>query len=468
MENKSFFRMVCNLAIPVALQAMLQASFSIIDQIMIGQLGSVSVAAVGLAGKFSSIFTFVVSAIGAVAGIMISQYLGQKNQREVRRSFWINLVFMFLLAAFFCVVSLLFPSNIMGFYSKEADTVLVAADYLRIISGTYIPMAGATILATLFRCMEKASKPLYATIVAACINTCLNYIFIFGKLGLEPMGASGAAVATVISQIANFGIMLIMFIRNRAYLYEGDRSEEKKKIPKHISESVELETNAKERKDDSDRFNWKQYGTILLPILSCEILWCLGENVYTAIYGHLGTDACAAMMLLNPVQGLLIGAMSGLASAAGIIIGKQLGQDNFDQAYKNGRKLMIFGLIGSVILSLIVLLINPVYHRLYDVNDTVRALTQQIMIAYAIIAPVKVLNMISGGVIKSGGRTKYVLIIDIIGTWGLGVPFGLISAFVWGMPIPLVYFILSLEECVRLCITLFVFKKKWWMYRLKA
>ena len=458
--------MVCSLAIPVALQAMLQASFSIIDQIMIGQLGSVSVAAVGLAGKFSSIFTFVVSAIGAVAGIMIAQYLGQKNQREVRRSFWINLVFMCLLAAFFCVVSLLFPTNIMGFYSKEEDTVLVAADYLRIISGTYLPMAGATILATLFRCMEKAAKPLYATIVAACINTCLNYIFIFGKFGLEPMGASGAAVATVISQIANFTIMLIMFLRQRGILYGGESEEN------GMETAEKTPVNATSEMDESQeakaRFNWKQYGTILLPILSCEILWCLGENVYTAIYGHLGTDACAAMMLLNPVQGLLIGAMSGLASAAGIIIGKQLGQDDFDRAYKSGKKLMIFGLIGSVILSIVVLLINPVYHRLYDVNDTVRVLTQQIMIAYAIIAPVKVLNMISGGVIKSGGRTKYVLVIDIIGTWGLGVPFGLISAFVWGMPIPLVYFILSLEECVRLAITLFVFKKKWWMYRLKA
>lgn len=352
---------------------------------------------------------------------------------------------MLLLAVFFFVVSFGFSQQIMGVYSKETETIAVAAKYLKIISGTYVPMAGATVLATMFRCMEKASKPLYATIVAACINTVLNYIFIFGKLGLEPMGASGAAIATVISQIANFVIMFLLFIRHVSVL-TGKGSENTSK----------------------NRFNWKQYGTILLPILSCEILWCLGENIYTAIYGHLGTDACAAMMLLNPIQGLLIGAMSGIASAAGIIIGKQLGRNEFDTAYKSGRKLMIYGLVGAIILSLIVVLVIPVYHKLYEVNDTVRMLTKQIMIAYSIIAPVKVLNMISGGVIKSGGRTKYVLIIDIIGTWGLGVPFGMIAAFVWGLPIPLVYFILSLEECVRFAITFLVFKKKWWMNRLKS
>ena len=118
-SNRSFFRMVCGFAIPIALQSMLQASFSIVDQIMIGQLGSVSVAGVGLAARFSSMYTFMVSAVGTVAGIMISQYLGQSNHREIRRSFWINLLLAAGMAALFMVVGVFIPNRIMGLYVQS-------------------------------------------------------------------------------------------------------------------------------------------------------------------------------------------------------------------------------------------------------------------------------------------------------------------------------------------------------------
>ena len=166
-QTKSFLSTVCNLAIPVALQSMLQASFSIVDQIMIGQLGSVNVAGVGLAGKFSSIFSVIVSAVGAVAGIMISQYIGQNNKQEVRRSFYLNLVIAFLMAAVFSVVCVVFPKQVMSLYTEDSKTLLASADYLAIIAGTFLPLAGATLLSTLFRCMEKAQLPLYATWAAS-------------------------------------------------------------------------------------------------------------------------------------------------------------------------------------------------------------------------------------------------------------------------------------------------------------
>ena len=155
-ENRVFFKSVCSLAVPVALQSMLQSSFSIVDQIMIGQLGSVPVAGVGLAGKFAGIYSVLVSAFGGAAGIMISQYLGQKNKPEVKRSFCLNLLAAVLFAALFGAGCFLLPERIMGLYTAEGRTVAAAADYLRILSGTFLPMAGATMLATLFRCAERA------------------------------------------------------------------------------------------------------------------------------------------------------------------------------------------------------------------------------------------------------------------------------------------------------------------------
>ena len=464
-QENSFFKTVCGLAIPVALQSMLQASFSIVDQIMIGQLGSVSVAGVGLAGKFSSIFSVLVSAIGAVAGIMIAQYMGQKNQREVRRGFFVNLVFAAGIALLFTVTCGLFPRQIMALYTKDADTILKAAGYLIIVAGTFLPMAGATLLSTLLRCMEKASLPLYASIVAAVLNTGLNYLLIFGKLGIPELGAKGAAIATLVSQIANFLMMFVLFLKYKNSLkdtiFMGKNPEEK---------TLEQENSALKSSWQKEKvpFDWKQYGSIFLPIFICELVWSLGENVYAAIYGHLGTKACAAMTLINPVQGLMIGALCGLSQAAGILIGKMLGNKEYEEAYRAAWKLIAYGFAGSVILSLVIVLTSQWYVEIYQVEVEVKHLTRQILFAYAVIAPFKVQNMIlGGGILRSGGKTKYVMAIDMIGTWMFGVPLGLLAAFILKLSIPWVYLILSLEECIRFVISLGVLRKRGWMQSLK-
>ena len=445
-QENNFLKTVCNIAIPVALQCMLQSSFSMIDQIMIGQLGSVSIAAIGLAGKFSSIFSVVVSAIAVVAGIMIAQYMGKQEKEEVDKSFSVNMVASVMLALIFTILCLVSPKQIIRIYTQEDQICNVAASYLQIIALTFLPMAGATILSTMLRCMEKASLPLYASVVAAVINTVLNYILIFGKLGISAMGVEGAAIATVIAQIANFLFMLAAFI-----LIYGKENQT-------FRFSLNL-GNA----------GYKQYFMMLMPILITEFLWSLGENVYASIYGHMGTQACAAMTLTNPVQGLMIGALSGLSQAAGILIGKSLGKKEYDEAYRNSKKLVWYGLAGAIILSVLLVILRYFYVDIYEVEDSVKESARAVLLAFAIISPVKVLNMIlGGGIVRSGGKTKLIMWIDLTGTWIFGVPLGLLAAFVWGLSIPYVYFILSLEEVVRLAITVVVFKKKIWMQSLEV
>lgn len=279
-EEKRFFRTVCTLAIPAALQSLLQSSFSLVDQIMIGQLGAVSVAAVGLAGKFASIYAVVIAAIGAVAGIMISQYLGQNAPAEVRRSFFTNLWLGFGLAGAFTALCLLCPGAIMRAYTADVQT---------------------------------------------------------------------------------------------------------------------------------------------------------------------------------------------LQTAAGVIVGKRLGSGDEDAAYAAGRRLLVYGAAGAALLSVLVVLLSGVYVEIYQVEAGVKRLTRQILTAYALVAPCKVLNMIlGGGILRSGGRTAYVMAIDLVGTWGFAVPAGLVTAFVFALPVPYVYFALSLEECLRFGISLAVFRRRRWMRRLSA
>lgn len=438
-QKQTFLGSVCRLAIPVALQAMLQSSFSIIDQIMLGQLGSVSIAAVGLAGKFTMILNVLLSSVGAVAGIMIAQYLGQKNPGQVRSSFRVNLGICSVVAVVFTLLCLLLPRQIMGLYTTDAATQATAAAYLRIVSLSFPPLALATLLSAWYRCMERAQLPMYASIAAAVCNTVLNYILIFGRFGAPSLGADGAAWATAVSQWVNALIMLALL-----------------RAPQ-----------LRQRSGAGQRFQWPQYAAMLLPMLICELAWSLGENVYAGIYGHLGTDPCAAMTLLNPIQGMMTGALCGLSQAAGVIIGKRLGSQEADAAYRESKTLLRYGFIAAIVLSGLIVLLRPLYVQIYQVPDAVKTATMQIMLAYAVVAPFKVQNMIlGGGILRSGGKTAYVMAVDLIGTWIFGVPLGYLSAFVLGLPIAWVYFILSLEEVVRYGISLVIFRRKAWMRQL--
>ena len=207
--------------------------------------------------------------------------------------------------------------------------------------------------------------------------------------------------------------------------------------------------------------------SVLLPLFVCEASWSLGENVCAAIYGRMGTEQSAAMTLTAPIQGLAIGALCGLSQAAGVIVGKRLGGEDYDGAYWAAKRLMVYGAVGASVLCAVVLLTSGAYVEIYQVSRTVKRLTRQILFVYALAAPFKVLNMIlGGGILRSGGRTAYVMGIDMLGTWAFGVPLGLLGAFVWRLPIAYVYLLLSLEECVRFAISMAVFRRKRWMRRL--
>ena len=436
-----FQKSLVGIALPVTLQSLLQSSFSVIDQVMIGQMGSESIAGIGLGGKFASVYNVVLGAVAVAAGIMIAQYIGQKNEKGVSKSFNINLLISALIATVFMAVCLLFTHTIMSVYTKDNSTSVLAEAYLRIYALSFIPMAISTMASVLLRCIEAAVFPLIASFLSVIINTGMNYLLIFGKFGFPEMGVEGAAIASAISQIAAC-ILTVCFL-----------------VHKMRQQHVNLIFDCR-----FDRNGRIQYIGILAPILVCEFMWVLGENVYAAIYGNIGTDACAAMTMTGPVQGLMIGALSGLAQAAGIMIGKALGNGEYDEAYLDSKRLMEYGLAGSLILSVALVLLGKYYVLIYNVDTTVRAMAHQLLVVFAIVSPIEVQNMIlGGGIIRSGGKTKYVMWIDVIGTWIFGVSLGLFTAFVLKLPIAYVYFILSQEELVRLIISLVIFRRKIWM-----
>ena len=445
MKKETFLHTVIGIAVPVGLQSMLQSSFAMIDQLMVGQLGSTTVAAIEVASRPTFIYSVVLGAVSAIAGIMISQYLGMEDEKMADRSLSVNLMAVLILAALFMLLCLLLPGQIINIYINNDPEILnVGKEYLIRIVWTYLPMGISSILAVMIRCMNRAVYPLYAGIMAAAVNTGLNYVLIFGHFGCPALGVTGAAIASVISQLINMLLISLMFYRIRIH----------SRKPLYFSLALGAD-------------GYRQFIVMLLPILINEFLWSVGQNVNTFIYGHLAKGDLAAMSMTGPIQGLFIGALGGVSQAAGILIGKQLGAREYDMAYHQSKKLMWYGFAGSVILSLLLICLRHPYVMLYKVEPSVQTTASILLLAFAVLAPVKVANMIlGGGIVRSGGKTSYIMVIDMIGTWFVGVPLGLITAFVLHLSVGWVYFILSQEELIRLILTLIIFRQKKWMVSL--
>ena len=440
----NFMKSLCKIAVPVTLQSMLQASFSIVDQIMIGQLGETNISAVGLGSNFSLIFSVVIGAVGAVAGILIAQFMGAEDKKEAWCSFDVSLICGIMISALFLLTAGAFPLQILGLYTEDMSIINTGAVYFRIVAFSYIPMAVSNILSAWLRCREHATIPFLASFGAVAVNTGLNYLLIFGKFGFPRMEIKGAAIATLISQLFNLVFIVIGFVVcNRR---DGDKPVLSLRFKK---------------------ITIRDYLVMIMPILVSEFLWSLGQNVESAVYGHLGTSNLAAYTLTGPIQGLIVGALSGLSAAAGVMVGKRLGRKEYDEAYAESKKIMYAGLAGSVVVASLLILLAGVYTGLYRVDNSVKELGKILLIVFALYAPVKVENMIlSGGIIRSGGNTKIIMVIDIIGTWCIGIPLCLLAAYVFRWGIVGVYALLTTEEIFRLAVALVIFRKRKWMISL--
>ena len=441
MDKKEFYQNIKKVAFPITLQSILQALLSLIDQIMIGDLGSASIAGVGLASKFISLFTVTMTAVVTVAGIMIAQYKGSKSKEGINDSFFSNMYFALAVAVVFIMLSLAFPEQIMRLYSEDSATIEQAVIYLRIMAIGFIPQTITLMFSALLRNMEAARFPMIASGISTITNTVLNYLLIFG-VGIFPeMNVAGAALATSISRIAELAIIIGLFLKIK----------EEKGIQLKFVFTFETDFI-------------KKIGYVIAPILLCEFLWSLGENVYAIIYGHIGTEACAAMTLTYPIQTIAIGALSGLSASAGIIVGESLGDGDNDKAYAQSKSFVKLTVLAAVVIGVIISGLAGFYVKLFNVSDDTRMITVYILYAYSLVFCAKVINMVlGGGVLRSGGKTNYIMIIDIVGTWCFGVPLGYVTAYVLKMPIYYVYLILSMEEYVRVLMEVYVFRSRCWM-----
>lgn len=369
--------------------------------------------------------------------VTFNQYIGKGDSLAEESSVCVNTLVMLIVGLVFMTISGFFAGPFVSLFTGDVTVIMEGTQYLKLIGLTFIPLGITNICGTAIRCRGRSSWPLFVGVLSAGINTILTYCLIFGNIGLPRLGVRGAALASVISQLVGAAVILVMFFR----LYKKFRI------------SLRLE-----------RKGYIQYGAMLFPVVINEFLWSVGQSINTFVYGHMGTDELAGMSLTGSIQGLTIGALSGLAQAAGILIGKRLGEGAYEKAYEESKKLCVYGTVGALFISIALVALRYQYVNIFNVGGNVRQIGADILLAFAVLMPFKVLNMIlGGGIIRSGGRTKYIMIIDMLGIWLVGVPLALFTGLYLKLPIVLVYLILSQEEVVRFIITVFMFRSRKWM-----
>lgn len=441
MEKKLFYRQMIQLALPITIQSLLQATLSMVDQLMIGHLGSMSISGVGFAAKFISVFTVTVAAIVTVASIFIAQYKGGEDEQGINASFFSNLYFALGVSGLFIAISLIFPYQILSIYSKDQLAINQAAIYLKIMALGFIPQTVTLMLSAVLRNMGAAKYTTIASGFSVVFNTLLNYLLIFG-IGIFPkMDVAGAAWATSIARVMELLIVGYFFAKVKRTQGLSFR------FTCHFEKTF-----------------LRKIGQMLTPILICECLWSLGDNVYAIIYGRIGTDSCSAMVLTYPIQSLVIGTLSGVSAAAGIMVGNTLGRNHYEEAYEEGKIFVKITVVGAVLIGIAIFCLAPYYVQLYDLDENIKQTSIYILYAYAFVFCAKVINMVfGGGVLRSGGQTKYIMMVDIIGTWLIGVPIGFITAYLLKLPIYYVYLLLSLEEYIRVLLEVILFRSRRWM-----
>ncbi|ANQ47982.1 MATE family efflux transporter [Flammeovirga sp. MY04] len=432
MKNakKSFLKEVWDIALPVSLQSVLQFALSMIDQIMVGQLGETVIASVGLGSRLSFIFLVAIIGLANGAGVFVAQFWGRNEKEKI--SYLLGDLFKigFLVTIIGVGISVAFPHQILSMFSEDPEVIKLGGLYQQIIAiGFPAALLSASYSASL-RSIGQANLVLRISLIKIVVNTVLNYVLIFGVGFIPEMGMEGAVWATVVAMWLE---AIILYILVRYKQFPGDI---KWKHLVHFDKDMLLPLIS-----------------ISAPLVLGEISWAMGETGYSMIYGRMGTVDIAAMTITIPLQVLFFGFFTGLASAAAILIGYELGQNNFRKAKLYGNKFTINTFLVGIGMAVFIALLSPLYIRLYEVSPAVSELTQILCWIFAFLFPIKMTNYITAaGVLRSGGDTKFTTSLGLFSTWLFSIPLGVVAAFYFDLPIYWVYVVVSIEEYLRLSV----------------
>ncbi|MBR5225795.1 MAG: MATE family efflux transporter [Clostridia bacterium] len=425
-KNISFTRTMLSIAIPVTLQNLLFSSFTLIDTVMVGSLGDLPLAAVGMAGKWSWFLGVVLYGFTSGASVFIAQYFGAGDERGIHRTYGLMSILSMAVSLLFTALALCFPELIIRFFTQDAAAVEAAKPYLRIIALSYPFLALTRSGSTLLQSTQKVSIPFIAAACSVATNILFNALLIFGLCGFPALGISGAAIASVMATAVNAAVIYLLGIKQKTLLVAPFK-----------------------RMFDISRPFTKEYLNIAAPAMFNETIWALSYLIYCSIYGHMSTEAYAAITVVKSIEDLTCVAIFGLGSSCAVMIGSMIGRGDLHNAKRCAWYHIVLTAALSAVFGLALIAARGAVMSLFGVSDVVRADASAVMMIFGLELVVHNLPyMMVCGIFRAGGDTRTGLIVDLISAYLIGIPITAAAGLLLHMSVPATYLIMYLVEDV--------------------
>lgn len=425
-KDKAFYTTLLKITIPIALQNLISASLNMVDTLMIGQLGEHSIAAVGLANEIFFLLNLFLFGICSGTGIFVAQFWGKEDIKSIRRVVALSLLCGFGVAGVFTFMALAIPEKALGVFTRDMAVVKLGSSYLTIVGLSYVVTAVTYAYSFALRNTAKPKIPMIISAIAVLTNAVFNYLLIFGKLGFPEMGVRGAALATVIARALE--LCLILFVVYRYNLPVATRFKDLFGIPASFI---------------------KRFFNTTIPVILNEGLWALGVTTYSVIFARMGTGVVAAVNIAATVERMAMVFFIGMSHACAFMVGNAIGIGDEEKAVSYAKKLAVVGPITALLAGLVVVGFSQQIISLFRVSDMVRVDARAVLIAAALVMPIRTFNWINiVGVLRGGGDTRFSLFIDATAVWCVGVPMGYVLGLVVGSPIKFVYPMVIFSEQV--------------------
>ena len=446
VTDKEFYKKTLLILIPVVLQSMINQGVNMMDTIMVGQLGEVSISASSLSNQFYLIFNFLCMGVSAAGLVLASQYWGAKDYATVRRVFDLILQMVIAAGALMAVVTALVPARIMAIYTNDPEVIQAGAKYLRITALIYLPHGVSLVISNVIRSTGNARLGLVVSLVSFFVNIFFNYAFIFGKFGFPVMGVAGAALGTLVARLVELAVTVV-------YLWKFEKA-----LQYRIHGLVKPPTRAM-------LGEFKRLG---LPAVISDTILALAASAISMILGRMGREVVSAYAIVAVLERLCTVANMGVASAAGVIIGQSVGAGQFEQARREGFTFLLMSCAIGVLGMVIARAAGVWSIGLYEITEDTVAVARSMISASAILVFFQaVQSALSKGILRGGGDTKFLMVADVLFQWCASIPLGYLAGLVLGwtpfwvlIMLRIDYVIKSVWLCFRLAGDKWIHKAK--------
>lgn len=431
---------IIKIGIPIGLQNMLTSLLNMIDTIMIGSLGDSAVAAVGLANQWFFIFNLGIFGIVSGSTIFVAQYFGKGDMENLQVPVAYSMFLCAVLSCVFGLMAALAPSTVMRLFTDDLSTVADGVPYLRIASISYFMLALSLPIANAMRTTESAVIPLAVTGSALLINTFLNYVLIYGRFGAPALGVTGAATATSTARVIETALI----------------------VGFTFSDRVKIKIRAKYFKLRHDFIG--KYIRTIAPVVGNEGMWGLGTSMYNVMFGHTNNAIVAANQVSKNLEQIITALSIGVASAGAVIVGRKIGEREPEEAYVYGGKFAVLSSLTGFVLGVVMLVFMPLYLDLFSISPEAKVYAEYLIAAYAVFMAFKMYNYMNiVGILRSGGDTRFCLILDTGSVWLVGVLLTFLALFVFDAPFWVVALCIVSEELIKAVIGFIRFKSRKWI-----